>query len=214
MSESDPHQGQSIFMAGQPLESAQAAMILVHGRGASAQSILTLAEDLPHPGFVYFAPQAQDYTWYPYPFMNPLEQNEPYLSSALRLLGNLVTHIEVAGIPAERIVIGGFSQGACLSSEFVARNARRWGGLFALSGGLIGPDGTPRDYPGSLDGTPIFAGCGDRDAHIPQARVHETAAVFEQLGGQVTERIYPGMGHQINQDELEYLRQLVALVAS
>jgi len=210
---SESHEGQPVFMAGQPLETAQAAMILVHGRGASAQSILTLAEDLPHPGFAYFAPQAHDYTWYPNRFMEPLETNEPYLSSALQLLANLVTHIEAAGIPAERIVIGGFSQGACLSAEFVARNARRWGGLFVLSGGLIGPDGTPRDYPGSLDGTPAFIGCGDRDLHIPQERVHETAAVLEQLGGQVVERIYPGMGHQINQDELEHLRQLIALVA-
>lgn len=211
---SELHQGQPVFKAGQPLETAQAAMILVHGRGASAQSILTLAEDLPHPGFAYFAPQAQDYTWYPVPFMKPLEQNEPYLSSALERLADLAAQIEAAGIPTGRIVIGGFSQGACLSSEFVARNARRWGGVFVLSGGLIGPDGIPRAYPGSLDGTPIFIGCGDRDSHIPLARVHETTAVFKQLGGQVTERIYSGMGHQINQDELEHLRQFINLVVS
>jgi predicted esterase len=206
----DPHHEQPVLSIGQPLDSAQAAMILVHGRGASAQSLLPLAQELTHPVFTYLVPQAQNGTWYPYPFTEPTERNEPYLSSALQRLADIVTHIESANIPADRIVIGGFSQGACLAAEFVARNPRRWGGLFVLSGGLIGA--TLRTYTGALDGTPVFIGCSDIDAHVPLQRVHDTTAVFETLGAQVTEKIYPQMGHTVNEDELTHLRELINLV--
>lgn len=206
------HQGQPVATAGLPLSAAKTAMILVHGRGATAESILELAELLPHPSMAYLAPQAAGNTWYPYSFLNPISQNEPYLSSALQTLAELVNTIVEGGIPAERIVLGGFSQGACLAAEFTARHARRYGGLLLFSGGVIGPPGTPRDYPGSLDGTPVFLGCSDIDFHIPLARVQETADLFRAMGGQVTAKIYPGMGHTIIQDELDEAMPVLAKV--
>jgi predicted esterase len=205
-----PHQGQPVRVAEKPLAEADGALILIHGRGATAESILDLAAFLPHPRLAYLAPQAADYTWYPYSFLAPMERNEPYLSSALQFVGDLVAEVKAAGIPWERIFLGGFSQGACLASEFVARNAGRYGGLLAFSGGLIGPEGTPRAYEGSLGGTPVFLGCSDVDPHIPLARVRETAAVLEKLGGQVDMRIYPRMGHTINQDEIDAAAALIA----
>jgi predicted esterase len=203
------HRGQPVLAAGRPLAAADAAMVLVHGRGGSAEDILGLAADLGRPELAYLAPQAAGHTWYPYTFLAPLQQNEPGLSSGLEQLGALVAHLEQAGIPAERIVLLGFSQGACLSLEFAARNAKRYGGVVALSGGLIGPPGTPRDYPGVFNGTPVFLGCSDRDPHIPKDRVDESAKVFERMGATVTERIYPGMGHTINEDELDFVRDLL-----
>ena len=208
----DPHAGAPIYTLGLSLEQARAAMILLHGRGASAQGILDLALDLLHPDFAYLAPQAAGYTWYPYSFLTPLEQNEPALSSALELVGRLVRQVESAGITPERIVLAGFSQGACLVSEFAARNARRYGGLLVFSGGVIGPPGTPRNYPGSLDGTPIFLGCSDVDPHIPVERVEETAEVFTRLGARVDKAIYPGMGHTILQDEIEQSNRILEQV--
>ena len=208
----DPHAGAPIYTLGLSLEQARAAMILLHGRGASAQGILDLALDLQHPDFAYLAPQAAGYTWYPYSFLTPLEQNEPALSSALELVGRLVRQVESAGITPERIVLAGFSQGACLVSEFAARNARRYGGLLVFSGGVIGPPGTPRNYPGSLDGTPIFLGCSDVDPHIPVERVEETAEVFTRLGARVDKAIYPGMGHTILQDEIEQSNRILEQV--
>src|SRR5262245_12497373 len=205
-----PHQGQPVLAAGEPLERAQAAMVLVHGRGATARDILTLTAELNQPGFAYLAPQAAGNTWYPYSFLAPIERNEPYLSSALATLGQVLEQIAAAGIPAERTILLGFSQGACLATEFAARNARRYGGLVGLSGGLIGPDGTPRDYPGALDGTPVFLGCSDVDPHIPAARVQHSAEVLRRLGGDVTARLYPGMGHTVNEDEIEFVRQMMA----
>jgi predicted esterase len=191
----------------------QAAVILVHGRGATAESILTLADEFGRPELAYVAPQAAGYTWYPYSFMAPAERNEPYLSSALEVLEELLEKLAAEGIPAERTVLLGFSQGACLSLEFAARHAKRFGGVVALSGGLIGPPGTPRDYPGSFDGTPVFLGCSDRDPHIPEARVRESAEVFRRMGARVTERIYPGLGHTVNEDELSWVRNLLAGLA-
>jgi phospholipase/carboxylesterase len=208
-----PHQGQPVLAAGEPLERAQAAMVLVHGRGATAQDILTLGAELDQPGFVYLAPQAANNTWYPYSFLAQIERNQPYLSSALATLQQVLAHVAAAGIPAERTILLGFSQGACLATEFAARNAQRYGGLVGLSGGLIGPDGTPRDYPGTLDGTPVFLGCSDVDPHIPAARVQESAEVLRRLGGAVTARLYPGMGHTVNQDEIEFVRQMMAALA-
>jgi predicted esterase len=189
-------------------------MILIHGRGASAYDILELGSLLAPPEMAQLAPQASNHTWYPNSFLTPLAQNEPHLSSALQVVGDLVAQVEEAGIPAERIVIGGFSQGACLASEFVARHARRYGGLLLFSGGLIGPPGTSRDYEGSLAGTPVFIGCSDADFHIPQERVDETAEVLSQLGGEVNKKIYPGMGHTIIEDEIEEARAIVASVVS
>lgn len=206
-----PHQGLPLAAAGKPLAEARGAVILIHGRGASAESILELAAYLPQPDLAWLAPQAADSTWYPYSFLAPLEKNEPYLSSALARVTEVVALAEAAGLPPERIFLGGFSQGACLASEFVARNARRYGGLIAFSGGLIGPDGTPRDYAGSLSGMPVFIGCSDVDPHIPVGRVRETAAVLARLGATVDSRIYPRMGHTINQDEMDAAAALLAV---
>lgn len=207
------HQGQPAAAAGQALAQAQAALILLHGRGANAPGILLLAEELYHPAYAYLAPQAAGNSWYPYTFLAPLEQNEPWLSSALARVDEVMAQVEGAGIPAERIVLGGFSQGACLASEFMARHARRYGGLLAFSGGLIGPPGTPRAYTGDLEGTPVFLGCSDVDAHIPKVRVEETASVLQGMGAQVALRLYPGMGHTINADEIAQARTLLRGVA-
>jgi len=209
---SGPHQGQPVLTTGQDLDQAQAAMIMVHGRGATAESILTLATELNRPDFAYLAPQAAGHTWYPNGFMTPIPGNEPGISSGLAVIAGLLDHLNQAGIPPEKTMLLGFSQGACLALEFVARNARRDGGVAGLSGGLIGPDGTPRDYDGSLEGTPIFLGCSDVDFHIPKERVHHTTEVLRQLGGDVTERLYPGMGHTVNQDEIEFVQGMMAVL--
>jgi phospholipase/carboxylesterase len=205
----DPHYGQPVYTAGAPFDQARAAMVMAHGRGADARDILGLARELADPGFAFVAPQAAGHTWYPYSFLTPIEQNEPYLSSALRLLGTVVQLVVDAGIPHDRIILLGFSQGACLSCEFAVRHARRYGGVAALTGGLIGPDGTPRDYTGSFDGTPVFLGSADPDPHIPVARVAETAAVMQRMGAEVTKQIYPGMGHTVIRDELDHVRRIM-----
>ena len=207
------HQGQPILTAGLPVNQARAAMILVHGRGGTAADILTLADEFKRADFAYFAPQAANNTWYPNRFMDPIETNEPWLSSALGVLTYLLGSLNGAGMPPERTMLLGFSQGACLTLEFAARNARRFGGLFGLSGGLIGPDGTPRDYAGSLDGTPVFLGCSDVDSHIPKARVVETGDLLEGLGANVTLRLYPQMGHTVNLDEINAIRDAMAALA-
>src|SRR5229473_7589257 len=209
-----PHQGQPILTAGEPLNRARAAMVMVHGRGASAESILDLAVELHQPGFAYLAPQAAGDTWYPYSFLAPLANNEPGLSSGLAAIANVLAQVAQAGIPLERTMLLGFSQGACLALEFVARNARRYGGVVGLSGGLIGPAGTPRDYPGSLAGTPVFLGCSDIDPHIPKERVLQSAEVLEALGGRVTAKLYPRLGHTINRDEILIARGIVDGVIS
>ena len=195
--------------AGRPLAEADAAVVMVHGRGATAESILALAEEFGRPDLAYVAPQAPGYTWYPYSFLAPIERNEPHLSSALRTLEEVLAETAAAGIPPERTVLLGFSQGACLSLEFAARHAQRHAGVVALSGGLIGPPGTPREYPGTFDGTPVFLGCSDRDPHVPEERVHESAEVFRRMGARVTERIYPGLGHTVNQDEISWVADLL-----
>jgi phospholipase/carboxylesterase len=195
----------SLLAFGAPLERARGAVILVHGRGASAQSMVPLAEALMADDLAYRAPQAPGGTWYPYSFLAPLEQNEPHLSRALALLGETLSAIETAGVGAERVMLVGFSQGACLALEFAARAARRYAGVAALSGGLIGPPGAPRDYPGNLSGTPVFLGCSDMDPHIPKERVLESERVLRGMGGLVTARLYPGMGHTVNSDEISAL---------
>ena len=205
----DPHRPAQVRTVGTALDDATSAMILIHGRGASAKSILDLARYLPHPSMAYVAPQAAGNTWYPYSFLEPLERNQPGLDSALAVVGELVEQVVAAGISAENIIIGGFSQGACLASEFVVRNPRRYGGLLVFSGGVIGPPGTPRNESGSLDGTPVFIGCSDVDFHIPVKRVDETAHILSALSGSVTKRIYPQMGHTIIQDELDEAMKIV-----
>ena len=203
------HNGQPVYTAGERLSNAWAAMILIHGRGASASDILLLGQELYHPQYTYLAPQAAGNTWYPYTFLAPVEQNEPWLSSALEVVGAVVRQVEDTGIDASNIVIGGFSQGACLAGEYVARAPRRYGGLLMFSGGLIGPPGGLRTYSGDLDGTPVFLGCSDVDAHIPKERVLESARIFEELGGDVTYRLYPRLGHTVNRDEIDRARAIV-----
>jgi predicted esterase len=196
--------------AGQSLERATAAVVLVHGRGSTARDILLLTDELARPDFVYLAPQARGNSWYPLSFLAPIARNEPGLSSGLAVVGHVVGHVAAVGIPPERTMLLGFSQGACLVLEFAARHARRYGAIVGLSGGLIGPNGGSRDYPGSLDGTPVFLGCSDPDLHIPRDRVIYSADVLERLGGNVTRRLYPNMGHTVNEDELEFIRELMA----
>jgi phospholipase/carboxylesterase len=206
----DPHQGQPVRMVGEPINRARAAMVMVHGRSARAEDILTLTDQLARPGFVFIAPQAAGNTWYPNRFLAPLSSNEPWLSSALDLLNSVLTQIASYDIPFERTMLLGFSQGACLALEFAARNARRYGGLVGFSGALIGPDDTLRDDTGSLDGTPVFLGCSNVDLHVPKERVQYTAKVLRRLGGDVTQRLYPNMEHTINQDEIDFVRAMMA----
>lgn len=207
-----PHQGQPIRISGEPISRARAAMLMLHGRGASAEDILSVANEIDQPGFAYLAPQAAGNTWYPNRFLVPLAENEPWLSSAFAFIVDVLGEIINAGIPREKIILLGFSQGACLTLEFAARNAHRYGGVVGLSGALIGPQGTPRDYPGSLVGTPVFVGCSDVDFHVPKEYVQQTAEVMEHLGGEVTLRLYPNMGHTINQAEIDSVRRMMQTI--
>jgi phospholipase/carboxylesterase len=203
------HRAEDTLSAGAPAKSAKAAVILVHGRGATPESMLPLADAFGRDDVLYLAPRASGNTWYPNSFLAPIEANEPWLSSALSVLQTLVERLSGDGFPHERVGIVGFSQGACLTSEFIARNPQRYGLAGVLTGGLIGPAGTPRKYPGSLDGTPVFLGCSDIDFHVPIERVHETRDVLTALGATIDERIYPGMGHTVNDDEVRAVRVLI-----
>jgi predicted esterase len=203
-----PHQGGLVRTAGEPLITAHAAMLLVHGRGASAGDILSLTEEFNVEGFAYIAPQAAGNTWYPNRFLAPVESNEPWLSSALAFLDEIYARL-TDSLPPEQIIFLGFSQGACLALEYAARHPRRYGGLVGLSGALIGPPDSPHPYTGSLNGTPVFLGCSDVDPHVPKESVEQTAERLTALGGQVTTRLYPGLGHQVNQDELDFIRGLM-----
>lgn len=205
-----PHQGQPLETAGAPLDDAEAAVVLVHGRGATARSILQMAEEFHADGVAYLAPQAARNTWYPNPFTAPVESNEPGRTSGLQAVDDAASEVAGANIPTARILVLGFSQGACLASEYVARNPTRYGGLAALSGGLIGETVDPDDYVGDLEGTPVFFGCSDVDPHIPEERVHESATIFEQLNADVEKRLYEGMGHGVNQDEIDHVSGMVA----
>jgi len=198
----DPHAHQPILRAGPAISDARLVAILLHGRGAGAEDILGLSGEFSASGVAYLAPQAAGQTWYPNSFLAPIEQNEPGISSGLRVIAGLLQDLHQQGVSSDRVVLLGFSQGACLALEFAARHARRYAAVVALSGGLIGPPGTPRNYPGRFDGTPVFIGCSDADAHIPLERVHESTAVFRRMGAVVDERIYPRMGHTVNRDEL------------
>jgi predicted esterase len=209
-----PHDGQPVLQAGAEPGKARSAMILVHGRGDSASGILQLADVLPVTGMAYFAPQASGHTWYPNRFLAPIQTNEPWLSSALAGLGDLLSQIDASSVPAWRTVLLGFSQGACLALEFAVRHPRRFGGLVGLSGGLIGPPGTTWPRAGSIDGTPVFLGCSDVDSHIPASRVHESADVLRAIGGQVTTVLYPGMDHTITREEIDEVTRLIAPLAA
>jgi len=205
----DLHDGQPVLHFGPPLEGARLAVIAIHGRGAAADDMIGLARELRLDDVAFLAPQAANNTWYPYSFLTPMERNEPWLSSAIARVASLVSALNDDGIDADRIALIGFSQGACLALECAARSPRRYAAVAALSGGLIGPPGTPRDYAGSLAATPVFLGCSDVDPHIPIERVQESAAVMKGMGATVDLRIYKGMGHTVNGDEIEAVRGLL-----
>lgn len=226
-----PHDDQPLLHAGAELADASAAVVLVHGRGDSARGILGLAREFDHPDLAYLAPQAAGGAWYPNSFLAPNEANEPWLSSAVEAVMRAVRRAEAAALDRRRIVLGGFSQGACLATETAARHAERWGGVFALSGGLIGtgpgPANAPRlpgmggsyaekafDYSGHFAGTPVFVGCSDVDPHIPLVRVETTAAVLARLGAEVDARVYPNFGHTVNRDEIDAVREMLSGIAS
>ena len=213
-----PHAGQPVVEAGVALGQAPAAVIMVHGRNAGPANILDLAERFERPNLTYLAPAAAGGTWYPFSFMADSASNEPGISSGIAVLKALVTRIEDAGIPKARIVLAGFSQGACLTSEFAIRHPARYGGVLIFTGGAIGPPGTTWGPPSTgapgFDGTPVFLGCSDRDAHVPESRARETADVFRRLGADVTLRIYPGMGHVVNDDEIASARSVLDTVSS
>jgi predicted esterase len=212
-----PHAGQRVMSVGAPIDTARAAMIMVHGRNAGPENILELSGVLDRAEFVYLGPAASGGTWYPNSFMAPRQQNEPGISSGLFVIESLVTELIGHGFPPHKIMLLGFSQGACLTSEFSIRHPRRYGGVMALSGGLIGPPGTTWDdvVTTALDGTPVFLGCSDVDPHIPAQRVLESETVFRRLGASVTRKLYPGMGHTVSGDEIEIVQGVMdAVVAS
>lgn len=209
---SDPHGREALVTAGAPLATADGVILLLHGRGASAADILALGEAISPPGWALLAPEAAGYTWYPYSFLASREQNEPYLTSALRRVQAVRDGALDAGIAAEKIVFAGFSQGACLSTEFVGRNPRRYGALLAFTGGLIGPPDAPLSLTGDLAGTPVLLSCGDPDPHIPWARVEESAELLGQIGGRVTLRRYPGRPHTVLEEEISLAREMLSTV--
>ncbi len=206
-----PHQKSKTATSGTDPENADGAIVMIHGRGATAESILPLANEFDAKNFHFAAPQASGNTWYPNSFMAPSERNEPGISSGLQAIYNIVTNLEESGIPKEKIIILGFSQGACLATEFVARHPARYGGLIAFSGGMIGEGDSvnPDSYSGSLEGTPYFVGCSDNDAHIPVERVEESVVVMKKIGASVNKKIYPAMGHTIIRDEIEEAQKII-----
>ncbi len=228
MNRLDPHADALVRTAGAPLGRAKAAVVMLHGRGDSADGILGLAAELAQPepvpataGIAYLAPEAAGHSWYPHSFLAPLDRNEPWLSSALGAVGRVMDEIEAGGIGPERAVLCGFSQGACLALEYAARHPQRYGGVVALSGGLVGSEqlqaaDPPADkilaYDGDLAGTPVFLGCSDEDPHIPLTRVEHSAEVLGKMGADVTLRVYPGMGHTVNEDEVRFVRGLLARI--
>lgn len=206
------HNPEAFSARGVPLAQARSVLILTHGRGANAEDILTLAEELPVEGMAYLAPTASGYTWYPYSFLAPMAQNEPGISNGIGVLKSLVERAKAAGIATEKIFLGGFSQGACLTSEFVVRHPDSYGGAMIFTGGLIGPADTPRAYQGRLDGVPVFIGSSDRDPHVPLWRVEETAQVLTGMGAKVRQEVYPGLPHTIHLPQIEAAREILGVV--
>lgn len=198
-----------IHTKGKPLKEAKKALIMIHGRGGNAGDILNLGDHLQVEGFALLAPQATNNTWYPHSFLAPEAQNEPWLSSALENLKKLLEDVKAAGIPTEHIYFLGFSQGACLCLEFVTRNAQKYGGVAAFTGGLIGEALNPENYNGDFNGTPVFIGTGNPDAHVPVERVHETAGIMEKLNAAVKVKIYDNRPHSISQDEIQQANSLI-----
>ncbi len=209
---SDPHAGGSVLHAGAPFAEAAGVVILLHGRGATAEDILSVADALEADSLAYLAPQAAGYAWYPNSFLAERESNEPYLSSALKKVESVVQIALDAGFAREKIVIAGFSQGACLSTEFVATRPARYAGMIAWTGGLIGPLGSDVSHTGELAGTPALLLSGDPDPHVPWSRVEESARVLTSMGASVTTKRYPGKPHSVSADEIALARALVQSV--
>jgi phospholipase/carboxylesterase len=207
----NPHEGQPIETAGAPPQAAEAAVVLLHGRGSTAGNMLSLIDEFLHHGVMYLAPQAAHRSWYPRSGYAPLEDNEPWFSSALERVKRALDIAAEAGVPAERSLLLGFSQGGCLASEYVVRNPRRYGGLVVLSGSLLGPE-AGRDEDGDLESTPVFFGCGTDDPYVGADRVRESATVFERLGGDATSRLYEDLGHAINDDEIRMINSFIEAV--
>ncbi len=206
---SGPHQNQPVVTGGAKIDDAKMSIILIHGRGASAQSMMMFADEFVGDHIHYRAIQAKRHTWYPRSFMAPKEMNQPGINSGLQAIYDQISELNEGGIPTEKIILLGFSQGACLTTEFAARHPQRFGGIVGFSGGLIGEEVDPENYQGSLEQTPVFLGCSDRDPHIPQERVDLTEEVFEKLGANVTKKIYVGMAHTVNKDEIEYAQNII-----
>ena len=207
---SGPHQNQQIVTGGVDIDEAKTAMILIHGRGASAQSMLMFVDEFEEEDIHYRAIQAKGHTWYPRSFMAPREMNQPGIKSGLQAIYDQIVDLNNKGIPTNKIVLLGFSQGACLTTEFAARHPQRYGGIIGFSGGLIGENINTQNYQGSMEQTPVFLGCSDRDPHIPQERVDLTEEVFRKIGANVTKKIYVGMGHTVNQDEIDHVNQILS----
>ncbi|HTK08225.1 MAG TPA: dienelactone hydrolase family protein [Ktedonobacteraceae bacterium] len=208
------HEGQPLVTRGRPLDASRNVVIMMHGRGRTTDDILTLADRIGDDSFTYLAPAAKDNTWYPFSFLAPTSSNEPFLSSALTVYDTLIRNLLEQGFSRERIVLLGFSQGACLTAEYAVRNAARYGGIVLFTGGLIGPPGTQWQYPGSFGGTPIFLGTSDIDGFVPLERVQESARIFRQMGADVIERVYPGMDHLVNDDEIAFARSMLHEVSA
>ena len=207
-----PHAGQPVETRGPRPEDARAAAIMIHGRNATPRSILELVSLIGLKDVHYVAPAAANNTWYPYSFLTEIAKNEPGISSGYFVIDGLVNDLLARGLSRERIVLLGFSQGGCLASTYAARHASRYGGVFALSGGLIGPPGTEWNFDGSFEGTPVFLGCSDIDSHIPAERVEESAEVFRRMGASVTKRLYPNMAHTVNNDEIIFVQQVLSSI--
>ena len=204
-----PHNSGKILHYGAELSSAEKAMIMIHGRGADAQSIISLYEHFKAEKIIYIAPQAADNTWYPYRFIEKREANEPGITSGLRLIKSIIDTLNDSGIATENIFLLGFSQGACLAADYAARYTQRFAAVFCLSGALIGDTLDPAEYNGDMQQTPVFFGCSENDFHIPEQRIHESARIFTSLNARVTERIYPNLGHTINRDELAFIKDFM-----
>ena len=206
------HENQSIKAVGVPIQKAKAAMLMLHGRGATADNILGMVNHIGYFPVAYSAPQAANFSWYPHAFTAEFSDNEPHFSSALDVIASIITNFKESGIPAENIIIMGFSQGACLALEFVARSPERFGAVMAFSGGLMGPEGTELSFPGSLADTPILMGCGDEDEHIPLERYWRSVEVMKKMGGDVRAKFYPGLGHQMIDEEIHEIGLLMEKV--
>ena len=211
----NPHKGLSVAIRGKPIDESRGVVVMMHGRERDTEDILEVAERIgEEKSFTYVAPAAKDNSWYPYSFMESVEKNEPYLTHALEVVDDMVNELVGKGIAKERIVLAGFSQGACLAAEYAVRHADRYGGILLFTGGLIGPPGTVWEYPGSFDGTPVFLGTSDVDEFVPVERVHESAEVFKEMGAEVELRIYPRMDHIVNDDEVAVARQILQKIVS